>query len=70
MVINLWFVRETPAAVLYNRLPDGRYPEPEDQVWVPKSVIIQVDRFPKEPHEVHARHEVHLHEAFVDEHNL
>lgn len=36
---TLWFVRETPAARLYTRIPPARNPQPSDEIWIPRSVV-------------------------------
>ena len=36
--IRLWFLRETPLARLYSKVPPERHPEASDQIWVPRSI--------------------------------
>ena len=37
--VRLWFVRETAKARLYSKVPPDRYGGPEDEVWVPMSIV-------------------------------
>lgn len=39
MKTRLWFIRETEKACLYSKLPPERNPNPEDHIWIPRSVI-------------------------------
>jgi hypothetical protein len=36
---TLWFVRETPLARLYTKIPPERRPTKDDEIWVPRSVV-------------------------------
>jgi hypothetical protein len=36
---TLWFVRESPKARLYTKVPPDRYPTEEDEIWVPRSIV-------------------------------
>jgi len=35
----MWFLRETPLARKYSRLPPDKFPMPEDMLWMPRSII-------------------------------
>jgi len=41
MKIRLWYITESEKAYLYSKVPPGssRNPGPEDQIWIPKSVV-------------------------------
>lgn len=36
---TLWFIRETPAARLYSKLPPERNRQKSDEIWIPRSVV-------------------------------
>jgi hypothetical protein len=61
---RLWFIRETAAAVLYSKLPPDRHPGPEDEVWIPRSVIEQRTKFPT------GEHHLTVVEWFAEKQNL
>jgi hypothetical protein len=52
MKVRLWFIRETPAARLYSRLPPERRTKDDrsDEVWLPRSQIEHTMKFGDEHH--------------------
>lgn len=60
---QLYFIRETPLARLYSKLPPERNPGKEDQIWIPRSIVEHTTKMP------HA-HIVTLPEWFVVKENL
>ena len=50
MKTRLWFLRETPLARLYSKLPLDKPREKSDEIWIPRSVIEHVTKFGNEHH--------------------
>ena len=62
MKVNLWWLRETELARFYCR--HSRHPEPEDCIWVPKSIIEHTSK------NAGGHHVVELPDWFVRRENL
>jgi hypothetical protein len=60
---TLWFVRETPLARLYTKIPPDRHPTQADQIWVPRSIVEHTSKMGDQ-------HIVTLPEWFVEKNDL
>ena len=64
--VLLWFVRETPLARLYFKLPASRA-QTEDGVWIPRSIIEHTSKLNSADLNEHI---LTLPEWFVEKYNL
>jgi hypothetical protein len=49
MRIRLWLIEERERAMHFSRLPPERHPEGTDTLWIPRSQIERVLKFPPLP---------------------
>jgi len=69
MRVRLWFVRETEKARLYCRIPMSWHPGPEDEIWVPRSVVNHTTKRPAKDGE-RPEHEIEMEDWFGEEKGL
>ena len=60
---TLWFVRETPLARLYTKIPPERGPTESDFIWVPRSIVEHTSK-------MGAQHIVTLPDWFLDKEGI
>jgi len=50
--VKLWYMNETVRAYLFSKIPSSRQGDKTDQVWIPKSLVEHIQKWPAKQNEL------------------